>query len=416
VAILQDLSGIKIRTGAIAQGTITLQSGAQFTLTNRPVPGDEHTVSITYPDLPTTVQPGDTLLLSDGALELEVCETTAHDIICRVIIGGPLSANKGINLPTRSITAPGLTEKDKQDLQFGIQHAVDYVALSFVRTASDVLEAKRFIQEQGSTIPVIAKIEKHEALKHIDDIIPVVDGVMVARGDLGVEIPLQKVPLIQKMLIAKSNQAGKPVITATHMLRSMVDNPRPTRAEVADVANAILDGTDAVMLSEETAIGNYPVEAVAMMAQITEDAEAGFAFASWRQRRQTEGVKTSPEAVAHAACRLAEDIQAKAIITCTHSGSTARLVAKHRPRHPILATTPQEKTYCRLALVWGVIPLYTTLSQHTDAMIAKAFQAVLRSGYVQRGDIVVITAGVPVGVPGNTNLLKVEELLPSQQE
>jgi pyruvate kinase len=387
-----------------------LESGAVFTLTNRPVRGDEREVSMTYPDLPRDVQPGDTLLLGDGALELEVLETTEQDIKCRVTVGGPLSPRKGINLPTRSIKAPSLTEKDRDDLAFGLQHEVDYIALSFVRTASDVLEAKQFMKERGSAIPVVAKIEKHEALKNIDDIIQAVDGVMVARGDLGVETPLEKVPLVQKMLIEKSNRAGKPVITATQMLRSMVDNPRPTRAEVTDVANAILDGTDAVMLSEETAVGKYPVEAVKMMIRIAEDAESGFPFGTWGQRFETSREKALPEAVSHAACKLAEEIHAAAIIAFTQSGSTAQLVAKYRPGRPILAPTPLEQTYRRLALIWGVSPILSEGMKTTDEMIDKTFAATVKLGLVPRGRKVVIKAGAPVGVPGTTNLIIAEVL------
>lgn len=267
VAILQDLAGPKVRVGKIKGEQVAIEPGSLFTLTTRNVPGDDHEVSVNYANLPEDVHPGDTLLLSDGALELKVLKTRKQDITCRVIVGGPLSSFKGINLPTGSIQAESLTAKDKKDLVFGIESEVDYVALSFVRKAEDVIAARRFIEEKGSDIPIIAKIEKHEALQNIDEIISVVDGIMVARGDLGVETPLEKVPLVQKMLIKKSNNAAKPVITATQMLRSMVENPRPIRAEVADVANAILDGTDAVMLSEETAMGKYPVEATAMMAK-----------------------------------------------------------------------------------------------------------------------------------------------------
>jgi len=410
VAILQDLAGPKIRIGEIAAGSIMLESGTVFTLTNRPVRGDEREVSMTYPDLPRDVQPGDTLLLSDGALELEVLETTEQDIKCRVIVGGPLSPRKGINLPTRSIKAPSLTEKDRGDLAFGIQQGVDYVALSFVRTAADVLEAKQLMKERGSAIPMVAKIEKHEALKHIDDIVQVVDGIMVARGDLGVETPLEKVPLVQKMLIERSNRAGKPVITATQMLRSMVDNPRPTRAEVTDVANAILDGSDAVMLSEETAVGKYPVEAVKMMIRIAEDAESGFPFDAWGQRFETSREKALPEAVSHAACKLAEEINAAAIIAFTQSGRTAQLVAKYRPGRPILAPTPLEETYRRLALIWGVAPILSEDMKTTDEMIDKTLAATVKLGLVPRGHKVVIIAGAPVGVPGTTNLIKAEVL------
>jgi len=410
IAILQDLAGPKIRISKIGSGTITLKPGALFTLTNRAVRGDHHEVSINYPDLPKDVRSGDILLLSDGTLELIVLKTTDHDIKCRVTIGGLLNSYKGVNLPTRSIKAPSLTEKDKKDLIFGIKQEVDYVALSFVRSAADALEAKKFIQEHGVEIPLIAKIEKHEALKNIDEIIRVVDGVMVARGDLGVETPLENVPQVQKMLIHRLNLAGKPVITATQMLRSMVNNPRPTRAEVTDVANAILDGTDAVMLSEETAIGKYPVEAVAMMARIAEDAERGFPFDIWINSLGHKSKKSVPDAVSCAACSLAESINAASIIAFTQSGSTARLMAKYRPQRPILAATPQENTYRRLALNWGVVPILSGRMKNTDEMIESTLRAALISGLVKRGEKVVITAGVPVGVPGTTNLIKAEIL------
>ena len=411
LAILQDLAGPKIRIGPLKDGVVQLKPQALFTLTSRKVPGDAREVSITYPDLPHDVKPGDTLLLNDGSLELKVLETSHTDIKCQVVVGGPLSSHKGINFPTSSIQAPSLTEKDKEDLIFGIQQGVDYVALSFVRSALDVLEARRFIQQHGATIPIIAKIEKHEALKHIDEIMEVVDGIMVARGDLGVETPLEKVPMVQKMLIKKSNRLGKPVITATQMLRSMVDSPRPTRAEVTDVANAILDGTDAVMLSEETASGNYPVEAVEMMVKIAEDVESSF-FSDVRLRHclEEENTTSLPEAVSRAACHLAEDIDAKAIITFTQTGNTARLVAKYRPRQQILAPTPVAKTYRQLSLVWGVKPILTEEMKNTDDMIEKVFLAALKSRLVQIGEKVVITAGVPVGVPGTTNLIKVKVL------
>ncbi len=410
IAILQDLAGPKIRIGPIAAGAVDIQSGGTLTLTTRQVPGDGHEISVTYPYLPEDVSPGDTLLLSDGLLELEVVKTTAEDIECNVQIGGTLSSHKGINVPTSSIRAPAFTDRDRDDVVFGIEYDVDYIALSFVRRASDVLEAKRFIEEQGGAIPLIAKIEKHEALNNIDEIIEVSDGVMVARGDLGVETPLEKGPLIQKLLIEKSNLAGKRVITATQMLRSMVDNPRPTRAEVTDVANAVLDGTDALMLSEETAVGSYPVQAVEIMARIAEDAESGFPFDAWRQRPDVRGVKPLEESVGHAACDLAEHIDAASIITFTQSGSTARLVAKNRPRNPILAPTPLENTYRRLSLVWGVMPVLSETARNTDEMIDRALNEALKSGLVRRGQRVVVTSGVPVGVPGMTNLIKVQVL------
>jgi pyruvate kinase len=408
VAILQDLAGLKIRIGEVASGAVRLETGAPFTLTTRQVLGSEQGVSVPYPHLTKDLHPGDTVLLSDGDLELEVIRTTGEDVHCRVINGGTLASRKGVNLPARSITAPTFTDKDHDDLAFGLRYRVDYVALSFVRTAADVLEVRRMIRDQGSTVPLIAKIETRDALTHIDEIIEIADGVMVARGDLGVAIPLVTVPRVQKMLIGKANRSGKPVITATHMLRSMLDSPRPTRAEVTDVANAVLDGTDAVMLSEETAIGRFPVEAVTMMAAIAVDAESSFPFDAWMQKFETAG--PLPEAVARAACNMAGDIDAAAIVTCTQSGGTARRVAQHRPRTPILAATPHVETYRRLALVWGVTPLLNQDKPAADELIGGALDAALAAARVRRGDTVVITAGVPVDSPGTTNLIKVETL------
>ncbi len=410
VAILQDLAGPKIRVGQIETGEITLKPGARFILTTRLVPGDEKEVSVNYSRLPQDVRPGDSLLLSDGALELKVEETRQKDIQCKVVVGGPLSSFKGVNLPTGSVKIPSLTDKDKSDLAFGIENEVDYVALSFVRSAEDVRAARRFMKKKKCSIPIIAKIEKHEALANIDEIISEVDGVMIARGDLGVETPLEKVPHVQKVLIRKTNQAGKPVITATQMLRSMVENPRPTRAEVADVANTILDGTDAVMLSEETAVGKYPVEAVSMMARIAEDAELSIPSDVWTLWQEPGSERPVPEAVSFAACGLAECIDAASIITFTHSGSTARLVAKYRPKRPILAPTPLVETYRRLSLIWGVVPVLGEDIKNTDGVIGQAFKLALESGLFKRGQKVVITAGVPVGVPGTTNFIKVEVL------
>ncbi|MGH7303801.1 MAG: pyruvate kinase [Candidatus Rokuibacteriota bacterium] len=408
VAILQDLAGLKIRIGEIAEGAVTLEAGAPFTLTTRQVSPSRHEVSVPYPHLTRDVQPGDTLLLSDGDLEMEVIGVTDEDVHCRVIVGGTLASRKGVHFPARLITAPSFADKDRDDLAFGLHYGVDYVAVSFIRTATDVLEVRSLIEEHGSSVPLIAKIETHEALTHIDAIIDTVDGVVVARGDLGVDIPLATVPRFQKMLIGKANHAGKPVITATHMLRSMQDSPRPTRAEVTDVANAILDGSDAVMLSEETAIGRFPVEAVTMMTAIAEDIESTFPFDTWMNRFQ--GACALPEAVARAACTLAADIDAAAIVTCTQSGGTARRVAQYRPRSPILAPTPHAETYRRLALVWGVTPLLNPSQPTTDELIDGALGAALATGRVQRGQTVVVTAGVPVGRPGMTNVIKVETL------
>ncbi len=406
IMILQDLCGPKIRVGLIANGPIILKPGAEFVLTSRDVPGNEHEVSLDYKDLPNDVQPGDALLLSDGALEVDVVKTDGHDILCRVIVGGPLSSHKGVNLPSRTITAPILSEKDRNDLEFGIAQGVDCVAVSFVRSVEDVRAVRQVMQEKGVEIPIIAKIEKHEALDNLDDILAAVNGIMVARGDLSVELPMEKVPRIQKMLIAKTNRAGKPVITATQMLLSMVNSPRPTRAEVADVANAVLDGTDAVMLSEESAMGKYPVETVASMAKIAEEAEVGYPYDTWLQRVHSSELLETSEAVADAAVDLAKDLRAAAIVTCTENGSTATLVAKYRPACPIIATTPVESTYHRLALTWGVVPIRVAGAKDTDQMVAQAMEAALKTGLIRHGQKVVLTAGAAVGGHGTTNLVR----------
>jgi pyruvate kinase len=407
VAILQDLAGPKIRTGTLAAGTVTLRNGQPFTLTNRDVPGDEHEVGLTYPDLPVNVRTGDILLLADGLLELEVESSSERDIRCRVIAGGPLGSNKGINLPHRSINAPILTEKDKRDLEFGLAHDVDFIALSFVRTAHDVASVKKVITEGGYDVPLIAKIEKFEALANIDEIIRVADGIMVARGDLGVEIPLETVPRAQKMLIAKTNAAAKPVITATQMLRSMVEHPRPTRAEVTDVANAILDGTDAIMLSEETAAGAFPAQAVRVMAKVAADIEPLFDHEGWDSKLKDAARLSFEAAVAHTAVEMATDIGAAAILTCTTSGSTTRLVARYRPRQPLLAMTPHPKTAMRLALTFGAVPLLMPETDSAEDLERRAIGAALQNGYVKPGQPVVITAGLPFNRAGTTNIIKV---------
>ena len=406
VAVLQDLSGIKLRIGAVAGGTVLLEAGAPFILTTRPVSGDTREVSLDFPDLARAVRPGDRILLADGDLELAVVDVTDEEIHCRVVIGGPLSSHAGIHLPARSIDAAALTAKDREDLQFGIAEEVDYVALSFVRSAADVEDARRFLRERGAAIPLIAKIEKHEALENIESIVPVVDGIMVARGDLGVETPLEHVPILQKMLLHRSNRAGIPSITATQMLRSMVNSPRPTRAEVTDVANAIFDGTDAVMLSEETASGRYPVEAVSMMARIARDAEGGFPFDRFAASGGPARLQGLPAAIADAACALARDVGAAAIVACTQSGATAVRIARHRPPQPILALTPLQATWRRLALVWGTVPVLTGNPGSTDEAMQRVPEIALGTGLVRSGDSIVITAGIPMGVSGNTNSIR----------
>ncbi len=408
VAILQDLAGPKIRTGDIAGGgTVTLAEGAELTLTSRDVPGDAREVGLTYPDLPHNVRLGDVILLADGAMQLKVETVTETDVRCRVEVGGELGSHKGINLPGRSLNAPILSDKDKDDLAFGLAQGVDLVALSFVRTAHDVHTVKKHIAAAKKDTPLIAKIEKFEALDNIDEIVAAADGIMVARGDLGVEIPLEKVPRAQKLLIAKANAAAKPVITATQMLKSMVDSPRPTRAEVTDVANAIYDGTDAIMLSEETAVGRYPVGAVEVMTRVAQDVESDFDYGAWLERREADSKLSFSAAVAHTAVEMARDIDAAAILTCTTSGSTTRLVARYRPAQTLLAITPNRETALRLALVHGAVPLLVEAAEDAGELERLAVAAALQAGYVKPGQPVVITAGLPFHVAGTTNLIKV---------
>ena len=407
VAILQDLAGPKVRIGTIPDGPIELNKGDSYMLTSRDIEGNAEQVSLVYKNLPNDVQAGNTLYLADGALVFEVLEVKGEDIRCRVIIGGPLSSHKGINLPDATVSAPILSEKDKADLAFGIEQGVDYVALSFVRNARDVEIARAFMTEKGGNIPIIAKIEKHEALKQIDQILPLVDGIMVARGDLGVEIPIEQVPESQKMLIKRANRAGKPVITATQMLQSMVNNPRPTRAEVTDVANAILDGTDAVMLSEETATGKYPVEAVGMMKKIAAEVEPLFPYDHWISRFDKRKALELDEAVALSACQMADKLRAGAIVTHTTSGSTTRMVSKYRPRRPLIALTSDESTYRRLALVWGTYPAIMKRWDTEEKMIQLSIHHALGLGSYHEGQPIVITAGIPLNEPGITNMIRI---------
>ncbi|MFO7655053.1 MAG: pyruvate kinase [Candidatus Krumholzibacteriia bacterium] len=407
LAILQDLAGPKIRTGNLAAGPVVLEAGQEFVLTARDVPGDAEQVGLTYPELPQNLQVGDRLLLADGAMELRVVATSGSDVRTLVVNGGELGSFKGINLPDRSVNAPILTDKDRADLDFGLEQRVDYVALSFVRNAHDVLMVRDILKRKNREVPLVAKIEKHEALRNIDEILELVDGLMVARGDLGVEIPVERVPGVQKMLIRKANAAAKPVITATQMLRSMVDNPRPTRAEVTDVANAILDGTDAVMLSEETAVGHYPVEAVGVMVRVAADIEQQFPYEEWTQDVPRHQHPSVEEAVAHGACRLADEIRASAIVTLTRSGSTTRKVVKYRPRQRVMAVTPDETTYRRLALVWGAQPLRIAAREAFEEIERDAIATSLEAGTVAPGDKLVITAGMPFAARGTTNLIKV---------
>jgi pyruvate kinase len=407
VAILQDLCGPKVRVGRIPDPGIRLRPGQPFILTSEAVAGDGKRVSVSHQGLPSDVKAGDRLLLADGMMELEVVGSDGPDITTRVITGGLLTSHKGVNLPTGSMQIEAMTAKDREDLRFGLAHDVDYVALSFVRSVEDIRTIKALIADAGRRTPVVAKIEKHEALDHIDALVDASDAIMVARGDLGVEIPLENVPNIQKMIIHKANRRGRPVIIATQMLRSMVDAPRPTRAEAADVANGVLDGADAVMLSEETANGRHPVEAVRFMVNIARAAEERFPYRRYLKQKQNLDISKS---VAAAACNLADNLKAAAIVATTRSGATARHVARFRPRGRIIALSPSKKTVRRLSMCWGCLPCYLSLSDDTDEMVETAAESALKTGHVQPGDLVVITAGRPLYAAGTTNMLWVKRL------
>jgi pyruvate kinase len=407
VSILQDLSGPKIRVGRVKEGGAELRQGEIFFLTGQEVVGDEKRVSVNYPSLTDEVRPGDTILLADGTIELQVLSTENKEIECQVMVGGNLTSQKGINFPTRSILGSAFTDKDQKDLLFGLQHGVDLVGLSYVKEATDIERVKRILKQEAVDLPVIAKIERREALERIDEILLVSDGIMVARGDLGMETPLERIPNVQKMLIRKANALGKPVITATQMLRSMVDHTQPTRAEVTDVVNAIYDGTDAVMLSEETATGRFPVEAVQMMSRICQAAEEEFPFDKFLKGKTDEGTDL-PQAISYAASLVAEEVRAVAIVTPTESGSTARWVSRLRPRQPILALSRHLATIRRLNLSWGVYPLLVPDWKDTDDMLERAKKMPTELGMASKGDKIVIIAGVPISIPGTTNLIKVE--------
>jgi len=405
LAILCDLQGPKLRVGNVAGSGVVLMPGKAVTLTTRDVPGDAHQVNLPHPDLVADVQPGQRLLLDDGAIELRVESKSDTDLRCQVVVAGTLTSHKGISAPGAHLSLSSVTDKDRADALFAIEQQADYLALSFVRRVSDVEELRALVAARGVHIPIVAKIEKAEALNAFDDILVASDAVMVARGDLGVETPPEQVPIQQKRILRACNIAGKPAITATQMLQSMIDNPRPTRAEASDVANAVFDGTDAVMLSGETATGHYPVEAVRMMEKVATMAEEHLECEDWL-RRVGEG-RSPSEAIARATVEIAMELNASAIITCTMSGHTARMVARYRPCMPVIAATPDPVVCRREALVWGVTPVLVPEYASTDEMIEYTTRAAREAALVKPGDRVVITAGVPAGGEGRTNMLKV---------
>jgi pyruvate kinase len=410
VAILLDTKGPEIRTHDMEIGSIELKEGSQLVISMKEVLGTPEKISVTYEGLIDDVVPGSKILLDDGLIGLEVVsiDKQAREIVTRVLNGGVLKNKKGVNVPGVRVNLPGITAKDRQDILFGIEQGIDFIAASFVRRASDVLEIREVLEENDALhIQIIAKIENQEGVDNIDEILEVADGLMVARGDLGVEIPAEEVPLIQKVLIKKCNMLGKPVITATQMLDSMQRNPRPTRAEASDVANAIFDGTDAVMLSGETAAGHYPVEAVKTMHRIALRTEQALQYRDILGQRTRESATTITDAIGQSVAHTALNLDVAAIVTPTVSGKTAYMISKYRPKAPIVAVTSSESVSRKLALVWGVYSQVAPQAKTTDEMLDIAVDAAIESGVVKHGDLVVITAGVPVGETGSTNLMKV---------
>lgn len=407
VAILLDTKGPEIRTGNFPEKVI-LESGQTFTLTTVPCDGDKEHCSITFEGLPGDVEKGTKILIDDGLIEMEVVSKTDTDIVCKVHNGGPVSSHKGINVPDITLSLPFLSDKDKQDLLFGIEQDVDFVAASFTRSGEDINDMKNFLEQNGGgNIRIIAKIENKDGVNNIDDIIRISDGIMVARGDLGVEIPLAEIPIIQKMLIKKCRNSDKPVITATQMLDSMMKNPRPTRAETTDVANAIYDGTSVIMLSGETAAGAFPIEAVKTMANIAVTTEDNINYIDRFKNLDIHERPDVTSAISHATCTTAHDLGAAAIITVSKSGSTSRMLSKYRPECPIISGTPSEKVWRQTNMSWGVCPIMIEEKNNTDDLIEHVIDVAQDKGLLANGDLVVLTAGVPLGVSGTTNLMKV---------
>ncbi|WP_240374626.1 pyruvate kinase [Bacillus piscicola] len=408
IGILLDTRGPEIRTHNMTDGAVQLVKGQELLVATEEVEGTSEKISVTYENLANDIEPGKVILLDDGLIELEVMEVASDVIRTKVLNSGELKNRKGVNVPNVKLNLPGITEKDAEDIEFGIENDVDFIAASFVRRPSDVLEIREILERHGAEdIHIIPKIENQEGIDNIDAILEVSDGLMVARGDLGVEIPPAEVPLAQKELIKKCNSRAKPVITATQMLDSMQRNPRPTRAEASDVANAIFDGTDAVMLSGETAAGDYPVESVKTMHDIAVKTETALKYETILEQRTKESRKSITNSISQSVSHTAFHLGAAAILTGTESGYTAKVVSKYRPESPIIAVTNSEKVLRRLALVWGVTPLLGTAAKSTDEMLDSTVRASLKAGLVKHGDLVIITAGVPVGESGTTNIMKV---------
>ena len=407
VAALLDTKGPEIRLKDFKNGTEMLEAGQTFTLTTRDVEGTKEICSITYKDLPQDVQPGGTIMLDDGLIKLQIVTVNDTDIVCKVLNSGKIKNKKGVNVPGVHLSMPYMSQRDRDDIIFGAQQGFDFIAASFVRTAQDVYDIRNLLNEYDSDIRIIAKIENREGVNNIDSILAAADAVMVARGDLGVEIDFTELPGIQKNIIERSFSFGKPIVTATQMLDSMIVNPRPTRAEISDVANAIYDGTSAIMLSGETAAGAYPVEALKTMSAIAERTEQEGFHLRGRTMDSNPGKISVSDATAHAACLTARDVNAAAIVTVSESGTTARLLSKYRPQQPIIACVMREQVQRQLSLSWGITPLMMSLAHSTDELIEMSTALAKENGYLHNGELAVVTAGVPVGVSGTTNMIKI---------
>ncbi len=407
VGIFVDLQGPKIRLGNFKEGSTRIQTGQAFTITTREVPGNNEIASTTYQGLPGDVAAGDQILIDDGKVRLRVTEVDGQDVHTQVVTGGRISDHKGINLPGVPVSVPAMSEKDVEDLRWGLHLTVDFIALSFVRSAADAEDVRKIMREEGVMLPVIAKIEKPQAIDNLNEIVKAFDGFMVARGDLGVECPLEDVPFLQKRVVEKARRNAKPVIVATQMLESMISSPAPTRAEASDVANAVLDGADAVMLSGETSVGEFPIETVRTMARIISSTEAHelhhMAAIDWQP-------KTRGGVIAKAAAEVGERVGAKYLVAFTQSGDSARRLARYRGKIPVLAFTPEHIVRSQLTLTWGVETFLTSSVEHTDEMVRQVDEQLLRIGRVQEGDLVVIIAGSPPGIPGSTNALRIHRM------
>ena len=408
IAIMLDTKGPEIRLETFENGKVQLKKGQTFTLVTQSVVGNAERASITYPDLPRDIREGTTILIDDGLVEMTVRSLTAGEIVCIVNNDGMISDRKSVNVPDVDLSMPYLSPKDREDIAFGVKNGVDFIAASFTRTAEDILDVRKLFSALGRTnVSIIAKIENMQGVQNIDEILRVSDGIMVARGDLGVEIPLEKVPVIQKMLIHKAYSSGKQVITATQMLDSMIKNPRPTRAETTDVANAIYDGTSAIMLSGETAAGAYPVEAVRTMARIAERTEGDIDYRKRFSQAKVSELCNVTDAISHATCAAAHDLNAAAVITVSKSGMTGRMISKFRPLVPIIGCSPDEKVLRQMNLSWGVMPIYVEEKKSTDELFEAAVSAARQAGVIKDGDLTVITAGVPLGKSGTTNMMRI---------